>query len=267
MAHHHSFSDDKSSMQPSFNSNVETASTDITQEQTDLAGYPDPFPPQSRDHNPVQSLPFHPKPQSAILTSSLLNVAGRGQSAAVNFGHTEVSQHDLTIPKHDGTEVMNTPEKSDCSVPERSISTKSQDFLALHTVGGMFDQSHDLAIEGSGTFTCTDDSSDDGDLDLKQFADNFLSEKFGISLDRLRRPDRIICAFQQARDQCVDVLKDEGHRFIGSACSEDSQSEPNDGGDTYHDGGSATDPTPSLAVLWPRLGRKDLTIIQRSRTV
>ncbi|KAI0432820.1 hypothetical protein F5Y09DRAFT_300993 [Xylaria sp. FL1042] len=245
MAHRRCYSDDKSSMQSTHNSNGDTALTELTQPQADRPGSPDPCRPRSRDHNPVQFLPFHPKPQSAILSSVVSNVEGRGQSVAVNFGRTEISQHNLPFPNHNETEVMNTSEKGDSSEIERSISANSQDILALHAIGGMFDKTLRLAMEDSETFTCSDDSSDE-DLDLEQFADDFLSEKFGISLNRLRRPGRIINAFQQVRNKCADVLEDEGHRFMGSTRSEDIQSEPNDGGDAYHSGhGDRSYSTPS----------------------
>ncbi|KAI3327455.1 hypothetical protein F4824DRAFT_458265 [Ustulina deusta] len=129
---------------------------------------------------------------------------------------------------------MNIFEQGDYSTPVRSMSTNSQAFLSLHTIGRMFDDKpHGSSVRESGLITCSDDASDE-DLDLEHSADKFLSEKFGISLSRLTRPNRIIYAFQEVKNLCADILEDEGHQFVGSPRSEDSPSELVDGGDTYH---------------------------------
>ncbi|KAI1419929.1 hypothetical protein F5Y12DRAFT_792514 [Xylaria sp. FL1777] len=237
MAHHQSYSDDKSSMQSTYNSAGETSLTVFSRQQTSSTGSPYSSPPQSRDQSPVRLLAFRPKPQSPVLSSSLSNTGGHDQSVAVNAAFTDVIQPESALSKRNEAAEMSIFERGDCSMPGRLISTNNQEFLSLHTVGGMFDQPHDPTIGESEPFTCSEDSSDE-DLDLEQSADKFLSEKFGISLSRLRRPNRIIYAFQQVKNQCVGILEDEGHQFVGSPCSDDSQSEPVDNGDTHHPSGA-----------------------------
>lgn len=153
---------------------------------------------------------------------------------AVNVACTDVLQHNLTLSKRNEASEMNIFEQGDYSTPVRSMSTNSQAFLSLHTIGRMFDDKpHGSSVRESGLITCSDDASDE-DLDLEHSADKFLSEKFGISLSRLTRPNRIIYAFQEVKNLCADILEDEGHQFVGSPRSEDSPSELVDGGDTYH---------------------------------
>ncbi|KAJ2984324.1 hypothetical protein NUW58_g6100 [Xylaria curta] len=218
--------------------------TVFSQQQAHSLGSLCSSPPRSRDQSPAR-LPFHPKAQSTIFeerpevlpspvwTSGVSNFWGRGQSVVANVCSTEVLPSDLALSKRNETTEMNVFEQGDGSTPARSTSANSQKFLSLDTVGGLFNEPHGSGVGVGGPPTCSDDSSDE-DIDLEQSADKFLSEKFGISLSRLRRPHRIIYAFQQVKNQCVGILEDEGHQFVGSPRSEDSESEPIDGGDTYH---------------------------------
>ncbi|KAI1750286.1 hypothetical protein F4782DRAFT_548773 [Xylaria castorea] len=230
MVHHRSYSDDKSSMLSTYNSAEKTPLT-VTSSRSS--------PPQSRGQSPV-GLPFHQKTQfpfskeqKDILplpdsTSSSSNFDGRDQSTPVNANCAKALQDDLACPKRNEATEINIFEQGDRSMPVESTATNSQTFLSLDTVGGMFDKLDGPSVGESGLFACSDDSSDeDLDLDLEQYADQFLSDKFGVSLSRLRRPHRIIYAFQQVKN------------------NKDSQSERVDGGDTYHSTGG--DHTYSIA--------------------
>ncbi|KAI1115952.1 hypothetical protein F5Y14DRAFT_408741 [Nemania sp. NC0429] len=214
MPHHRSFSDDKSSMK----------STLFSQQPIDSDGSPYSSCTPSRSQSPNMKFAHRPKIRSPIpeqpephsspdFTSSVPGSDRGGQSVAVNLSYTNVRQ-------------------GLSSMPSKSVPSNSKTFSSLGTIGAMFDESHDSNSEGSRLSPYSDISSDE-ELNLEQHANQFLSENFGIRLSKLRRPNRVVDAFQQIKDQCIDILEDEGHQFGCSPRSEDNQSEPIDDGDTY----------------------------------
>ena len=75
----------------------------------------------------------------------------------------------------------------------------------------------------------SDDSNDD--IPLEKIADNSLIEWFGIRLSRLARPIRVVYVFEMAKEQCTNILRDEGVYLYGDVHTER---------DACHDGESAS---------------------------
>ncbi|KAF6809750.1 hypothetical protein CPLU01_15443 [Colletotrichum plurivorum] len=76
-------------------------------------------------------------------------------------------------------------------------------------------------LVGIGALTETDDSdldsdSDSDSQDLKGQAELVFAICFGASLTRLARPIRIFQALSSFRDQCFNILEDEGFTTTGS---------------------------------------------------
>ncbi|KAI0854790.1 hypothetical protein F4860DRAFT_84505 [Xylaria cubensis] len=193
-------------------------------------------------------LTFQQKPQSPfseeqkksvlspVLTSSLSNSEEHDKPVPIKASFTKTSWHELVRSRRNEDTRMMIVEQDERSIPEELTAANSQMFLSLDTVGGMSDQPGGLSVGGSAFLTGSDDFSDE-DHDLEQSADQFLSNNFGVSLSKLRRPHRIIYALQHVKDQCASILEDEGHHFMESPRKEESQSEPVDGEDTYHSTG------------------------------
>ncbi|KAI8632403.1 hypothetical protein F5Y19DRAFT_421087 [Xylariaceae sp. FL1651] len=221
MVHRRTYSDDKSSMESVSNPGGKTHLTVFSQRQSSSILSSRSSPPQSRGQSPARSFSLRVQPQSPIFkdrqeifplpvsNNSLFSIDGRALSQPSEIAKMNVEQ-------------------GDCSTPVGSKFVNSPTFLSLSNVGRMFDDSHSSSVRSFS------DDSDDEDLDLEQDADSFLSTNFGISLSKLKRPHRIIYAFQRVRSQCADILEDEGHHFANSPCSGDGRSEPVDGEVTDH---------------------------------
>lgn len=97
-----------------------------------------------------------------------------------------------------------------------------------------------LSPRGFSVYEGSDNSDrvSEEDLDLEKSADNALSDWFGISINRLIRPFRIISAFEQTKKQCAVILQDEGYQLQDitedqeSDGAEDVPMDPYDAGDS-----------------------------------
>ncbi|KAI0096143.1 hypothetical protein GGR51DRAFT_544111 [Nemania sp. FL0031] len=241
MPHCPNYSDDQSSMD---STNISVGGS--SQQQTGSECPTRSTSPGPHDQSLVE-LQLRTKPQPPVTegrNGSLLSPAVRrslpnsdrlNKSTSVDVGSMEVPWHDMSVLKADEMTESNMVDQSHCSTSVKSMPINDPMVLYLNTIGGAFTEPFGSGEVENGLSSGTDDSSDE-DLDLEQFANKFLSEKFGIGLGKIRRPHRIVDVFHQVEKKCVGILEDEGHGFIGSPCSEESQSEPVDGGDdmTYH---------------------------------
>ena len=79
------------------------------------------------------------------------------------------------------------------------------------------------------------ESEDEGDLDLETVASDALEVWFGIRLDRLVRPIRIVDVFGRSKEECAIILQDEGYYSL-SDWGDGSELEPS----SLADGSSAS---------------------------
>ncbi|KAI0592728.1 hypothetical protein F4775DRAFT_580983 [Biscogniauxia sp. FL1348] len=120
---------------------------------------------------------------------------------------------------------------------------------------------------GSPSFNSDDefsgsDTSDDDDLDLERAADGLLSQWFGININGLARPDRIIDALENVKKQCADILKEEGNYLPDNQEENEHQNIQNTQPGSYNDGNHAagiTCPNFDVCGTFERNGKKKLS--------
>lgn len=123
--------------------------------------------------------------------------------------------------------------------PDRSHSSTRSPNLSIIGIGtGLTDSLSPGTPSFDEYLSSSDASSEDEDLDLERSADEALSRWFGISINRLVGPFRVIYAFEQVKQECAGILQDEGHYRPDDDDDDESQ------GDLY-DAGESSRSTPS----------------------
>ncbi|KAI1452322.1 hypothetical protein F4805DRAFT_462893 [Annulohypoxylon moriforme] len=140
--------------------------------------------------------------------------------AVETFAHIPTSMGNSNPTKDDNP----LPCPSDIAVTPKEHVCSSSHSPNTSTVDGLL-----VGLSSPSTFSLYEDSSnsdvisEDEDLDLEKSAGEALSEWFGININRLIRPVRVICAFEQVKEQCANILQDEGY------CLLDVQEDQDDG--------------------------------------
>lgn len=98
----------------------------------------------------------------------------------------------------------------------------------LSTTGKMFPESPTYGSPSLEDISGNSEESEDDDLDLEKSADEALSLWFGIRLDRLSQPYRVIYAFEQVKERCIDILQDEGYYQVDDYHSQEGQDSEED---------------------------------------
>ncbi|KAK6075598.1 hypothetical protein SCUP234_07687 [Seiridium cupressi] len=117
---------------------------------------------------------------------------------------------------------------------------------ALEAVGDMFSDLPSPCVYTIGSTASSSGSFEDGELHLEKLAGDLLSEWYGINIDTLERPIRVIHALEQVKDQVAEIIEDEGYSLLGyndePTCSEGEGAE--DKGNDRHDTGETSRSSP-----------------------